>query len=148
MTPSMSRFAYSIRCELQNTALSSVHPQRPIFGFDLIPELESFVQKTVWRYRSKSHGSYVFEVANYDTFHLQDRRLLNTVWGGSIHNELWDQMLSVNASMRSGAVASWTPLQDVFFPPKRKSIVSEPEAGFADFLMTVQSIVSFLNKED
>lgn len=96
----------------------------------------------------KSHGSYVFEIARYDTFHLRDQRLLDTAWGGSIYNESWDQMLSENATMTSGAVAGWAPLQGVFFPPKKESIISEPEAGFKDFIVTVQSVVSFLNKED
>ncbi|KAL9122744.1 MAG: hypothetical protein Q9187_000705 [Circinaria calcarea] len=148
VTPSMSKFASGIRYEVQNRIPNSTEPSKAVFWFDLTPGLLSFVQKTVWRYRLRAHGSYVFEVARYDTFHVRDRRLLNTVWGGSIHNESWDQMLSTNATMRSGAVASWVPSQEVFFPPKVQRNVGEHEAGFADFLTTLQSIVNFLNKEN
>lgn len=144
----MSKFASSICCEEQNKTPNSIEPSKAIFGFEITPGLRSLVQKTVWRYRLRAHGSYVFEVARYDTFHVRDRRLLNTVWGGSIHNESWDQMLSTNATMRSGAVASWVPSQEEFFPPKVQRSVGEHEAGFADFLTILQSIINFLNKEN
>ena len=140
----MADFADSIHYRATKEEIGT--PGKPLFTFRPVAGLAEFIQKTIWRYRLVSHSAYVFEVARYESFDIKDKKLLRTHWGGSIFNEAWDQILASNSALRMGAVGTWNPSLDLFFP-KNDTQTDESNNGFGELLVILQSVIEFLSEE-
>ena len=136
-------FATSVKL-LEHSETSSNGDAKLKFGFQAVPTLASFLQKTAWRFRVKAHQGYILEVARYDDFgRNRSKTPTPTTWGASLHHTNWDAVLAENASLRIGSRADWNAAVENFFPPKDGHL--EENDGFCEYVTMVQSIVDFMN---
>ena len=109
-------------------------------------QYESFEQKTALRFRHKEHGTWVLELARYDTFSPNVITASSkTQWGASFWNTEWDSVLGANDNLGIGQAAKWEPKLDMFFPAG--SLGKElGKDGFQSFLDDVKSIVGIFDE--
>ena len=145
LNPVLKTFEKGIDIASTSSLQDSAATAKPIFKYLYSPLLESFTQKTSFRFRVKRNPSYILEFSIYDSFKAHDRKYSNTRWAVTVHHQGWDEILIKNSALRRGAKATWKPDLEQFFPCTRNAATRHQHAGFTEVMEIAQSIAELLN---
>ena len=109
----------------------------------------AFYQKTIWRYRLKANGDYVFCLSKLDVFDLKvaGRVPIRSEWEASLEHESWAETFSQNYMLPMGEKSKWDPSLASFFPAGMGYDPTMRNPGFKEFVGYVNMVTKSLSKD-
>ena len=145
LDPVLKPFEKGVGFSSSITLRDSTAAPKPIFKFLYSPLLESFTQKSSFRFRVKRNPNYILDFSIYNSFRAHDGKYISTRWAVTVYHQCWDEILIKNSALRRGAKAGWKPSLEQFFPCTRNATTRYQHAGFTELVEIAQSITELLD---